>query len=308
MDMPVTIHHIERCAPCAPTAIVEAIIRTESGFNPLAMNVNQRVKIARQPASRKEAEAWAMWLQVNGYNFDCGLMQINSANWEKLGLTPENVFDVCENIRAGAKLFSENHSRAAAILGPGRASFVSALSAYNTGDFTSGVHNGYVSRVVQNIHIGEKNILDIPPLIHGDKNRRDSTSSRSKKDSGSHGNSVEPDPFTSPSSIDDFTIEDPKPWDVEPKPESMHGSEERGASESSEQEFHGWRKELSMKSKRLFIAVLSAAAFLTGCVGAPVHASVVNLGYNVTNSGRTGLVRAFDAQNTTVLQFVDLEQ
>ena len=41
MDMPVDVHHIEQCAPYAPTTIVEAIIRTESGFNPLAMNVNR---------------------------------------------------------------------------------------------------------------------------------------------------------------------------------------------------------------------------------------------------------------------------
>jgi type IV secretion system protein VirB1 len=56
--------------------------------------------------------------------------------------TPEAVFDVCENIRAGAELFIENYSRAAADFGPGRDSLVSALSAYNTGDFTSGVQNG----------------------------------------------------------------------------------------------------------------------------------------------------------------------
>lgn len=262
MDMPVTIHHIEQCAPSAPTSIVEAIIRTESGFNPLAINVNRGVKLAREPASRKEAEAWARWLLANGYSFDSGLMQINSANWEKLGLTPENVFDVCENIRAGAKLFSENYRRAAADFGPGRTSLVSALSAYNTGDFNSGVHNGYVSKVVQNARIGESDIQAIPPLIPAGKTRRGPTNNKKKKGTNAEKNTVEPDPFTVPSTVDSFMTEDLKSWDLECKPEARPGSEEAEASNGTKTESSDWLKELTMKGKRLFVTALLATSLL----------------------------------------------
>jgi type IV secretion system protein VirB1 len=262
MEMPVDVHHIEQCVPCAPTSIIEAIIRTESGFNPLAMNVNRGFKLVRQPATRNEAEDWARWLLANGYNFDAGLMQINSANWKKLGLTPETVFDLCENIRAGAKLFSESYSRAAASFGPGRDSLVSALSAYNTGDFTSGVHNGYVSTVVQNARIGGRDMQKIPPLILSSKNSRRSTPPKRNKSTETQRTSDETDPFTAPTSVDGFTFEDHKSWDFEPEPESTPGSKEPHAPDPHAPQVSGWRKEISVQTKRLIVTVCLTAILL----------------------------------------------
>lgn len=266
MDMPVTINQVEQCAPSAPAAIVEAIIRTESGFNPIAINVNRGVKLARQPASRKEAEAWARWLLANGYNFDAGLMQINSTNWKKLRLIPENVFDPCENIRAGAEIFNHNYSRAAATFGHGPPSLISALSAYNTGDFTSGVQNGYASKVVENARIGVSDIKrtqEIPPLIPAEKNSRRSATNERKKDAGTERNSGGLDLFSVPTTIDNFTTEDTKPWDVEPKPELTPGSEAPGASNPRELQSPGWQKKLSMKTKRFLVTILLEASLMT---------------------------------------------
>ena len=310
MDMPIDIHHIQQCAPSAPTSIIEAIIRTESSFNPLAINMNRGVKLTRQPASRKEAEAWVRWLKANGYNFDAGLMQINSGNWEKLGLTPESVFDVCENIRAGSELFSENYSRATRAFGPGRTSLVSALSAYNTGDFNAGIRNGYVSRVVQNARAGEiGTIEEIPPLIPPDKNFRDPMARNRKKDNDTNGDGAS-EPFTAPTSIDGFMKDNLKPWDVKPESESMpaSGEPEPGTVSQKERAPSGWQKETSMKSKRFLLTVLLAACLLTACAGrSTVPPSALAFRYVVSNSQEIGLIRAFDHQKTTVLQFVDLE-
>jgi type IV secretion system protein VirB1 len=213
MDIPVTIQHIEQCAPGAPANIVEAIIRTESGFNPLAMNVNRGAKLTRRPVSRKEAEAWARWLLSNGYNFDAGLMQINSNNWEKLGLTPENVFDNCENIRLGATLFMENYSRAATVFGAGRLALVAALSAYNSGDFQSGIHNGYASRVVKNIHTSQiSQQKEIPPLVPSGKSKHSSENSKRERRTGT--GPGEPDPSKAPTAIDGFAPVGLNPCDV----------------------------------------------------------------------------------------------
>jgi type IV secretion system protein VirB1 len=151
MDSSITMEYIQQCAPGAPAGIVQAIIQTESGFNPVAIHVNKGVKLTRQPTSREEAEAWATWLIDSGHSLDAGLMQINSGNWKRFGLTAATVFDACENIRAGATLFSSGYSRALGSVGSGQLSIVAALSAYNTGDFKSGIRNGYVSRVLKNM-------------------------------------------------------------------------------------------------------------------------------------------------------------
>ncbi len=310
MDMPVDIHHIQQCAPSAPTSIIEAIIRTESSFNPLAINMNRGVKLARQPASRKEAEAWVRWLKANGYNFDAGLMQINSGNWEKLGLTPESVFDVCENIRAGSKIFGENYSRATRAFGPGRTSLVSALSAYNTGDFNAGIRNGYVSRVVQNARTAEIGAIEeIPPLIPADKNIRDPIARNRKEDSEISGDR-DSDPYRAPTSLDGFMKDNLKPWDVTPESESMpgYGMPEPATVRQKERNPSVWQKENSIKSIRTLFALLLAACFLTACAARwTVQPSALCFRYVLTNSEGIGLIRAFDHQKTTVLQFVDLE-
>lgn len=135
------------CAPAVAPSTVQAIIDVESGGNVLAIGVNRGGKLRRQPANYAEAIAWAQWLLDNGKNFDAGLMQINSANWKRMGLTPATVFDPCTNIRAGAKILTDNYTNASKSLGPGREALLAALSSYNTGNRTAGFHNGYVGKV-----------------------------------------------------------------------------------------------------------------------------------------------------------------
>src|SRR3546814_8363245 len=59
-----------------------------------------------------DAIATAKGLMRRGASFDAGLMQINSANFARLGLTPETVFDPCTNLRAGAHVLTDNYRRA----------------------------------------------------------------------------------------------------------------------------------------------------------------------------------------------------
>lgn len=72
-------------------------------------------------------------------------MQINSANFSRLGLTPETVFDPCTNLRAGARVLADNYGRAREA---GHATpLQAAISEYNTGSRSRGLSNGYVGRV-----------------------------------------------------------------------------------------------------------------------------------------------------------------
>lgn len=135
-----------RCAPGVAVPTMAAIVRVESGGNPLALNVNHvRVRPA-MPASAPEAAALARQWMSRGFTVDLGLAQINSANLPRLGLTVEQALDPCTNLRVAATILSAGYAEAAKTRGPGQSALQAALSAYNTGDFARGFTNGYVQR------------------------------------------------------------------------------------------------------------------------------------------------------------------
>lgn len=133
------------CAPNVAPATMAAIIQVESENDPFRIGINSGGSLVRQPGNAADAVATARSLLRKGANFDAGLMQINSANFARLGVTPETVFDPCTNLRAGARLLADNYGRArvSGHADPLRA----ALSEYNTGSRSRGLVNGYVGKV-----------------------------------------------------------------------------------------------------------------------------------------------------------------
>jgi len=93
-----------QCAPGVDPMMLVGIAKHESGLDPTRVNHNK-----------------------NGTT-DYGLLQINSANFGWLGLTPESAMDPCKSMRAGAEVLR-------------------SISAYNTGSTTRGFGNGYVGAV-----------------------------------------------------------------------------------------------------------------------------------------------------------------
>lgn len=85
-----------------------AIAKTESGLNPLAINV---AGMAHQPRSREEAEAIIQQACAAGQSYDVGLMQINRCWINKWGVKPESLLDPETNIRAGLKILAGEISR-----------------------------------------------------------------------------------------------------------------------------------------------------------------------------------------------------
>jgi type IV secretion system protein VirB1 len=163
MDFAAVIH---QCAPAVAPAVVMAIMRTESGFDPLALHVNGNVRLRSPPQSASQAATWSDWLIGNGYSVDMGLMQINSRNLAALNLTTADAFDPCRNIRAGASILTAQYGRAAHSSGSGTEALLRAISAYNTGTFKSGFRNGYVARVVMNMPNGRQfQVLDLTCLL-----------------------------------------------------------------------------------------------------------------------------------------------
>ena len=141
-----------------PAALLARIVRVESNGVPFALNVNGGLALARQPGSEKEAVATAQWLLRRGKSFDAGLAQVNSKNFDRLGLTVESAFEPCANLRAAEQVLLEGRSRATARFGPGTRALDAALSCYNTGDLRRGALNGYVAsvRAIPRAEIGER--------------------------------------------------------------------------------------------------------------------------------------------------------
>lgn len=136
---------IEICAIDTHPKTVMAVIRVESAGNYLAIGVNGNLKL-RKAQSPKDAAQLAQYAMSKGYSVDVGLMQINSNNILRFGLSLEEAFNPCTNIRLGTKILSSNYSNAVDYHGEGQGALKAALSAYNTGSMTKGFRNGYVGK------------------------------------------------------------------------------------------------------------------------------------------------------------------
>lgn len=155
------------CAPFVAPATLAAVARVESAGKPLAINVNKGPRVPT-PANAADAARTARYWIGRGHSVDLGLMQVNSRNLGRLGVTVEQMFDPCLNIRAGATILAENYATAANRRGHGQNALMDALSAYNTGSFTRGYSNGYVGRYLNmphaNIRIGAMTVGSLPPV------------------------------------------------------------------------------------------------------------------------------------------------
>jgi type IV secretion system protein VirB1 len=122
-----------------------SIARTESAFEPLSINDNT-TGVNGAPASRDIAIQIASKLIEAGHSVDIGIMQINSANFARLGLTLEAAFDPCKSVAAGAAVLAGVYVGGQTHEGQQSALRV-AISKYNTGDAQRGFTNGYVHKV-----------------------------------------------------------------------------------------------------------------------------------------------------------------
>ena len=149
------------CAPDIPIVTLRAIVRAESAFHPYALSLDYpqrtakeqgfsggQILLARQPRTLREARSWAKWLNHQGKSVSIGLMQVSTKHLVDLGLTADQLFDPCTNVRAGAEIFQAKYQKAAAHSGPGQEALREALSEYNSGSSIVGFDNGYVATVV----------------------------------------------------------------------------------------------------------------------------------------------------------------
>lgn len=138
------------CSPNMHPVLVQAIVKTESNYNPFAIGVNRGNRLTRQPRSFGEAVLTAKRLLSQGVNIDLGLGQINSNNLNWLNLSVEQAFTPCANLQALQKVYLACYDKA------GNTGFGDrvqrAFSCYNTGNLTKGFSNGYVTKATNNLN------------------------------------------------------------------------------------------------------------------------------------------------------------
>ena len=132
-------HTLQHCAPRIHPITLSAVVRQESGGNPLLIHNNTSGHTYR-PKSPGAAAALARKLIRQGHSVDLGLAQINSRNLSWLGLDLQTVFDPCRNLAAAQTVLLDGWKRSGGNLRK-------TLALYNTGKPDSKVGAKYAASV-----------------------------------------------------------------------------------------------------------------------------------------------------------------
>jgi type IV secretion system protein VirB1 len=130
---------VRACAPDIAPETMVAIVEVESGGDPLAISV-VGAKLKAPPTNAVEAIEVAQQLEDLGKTFFVGIAQLPAKDLSKLGLTYEQAFDPCENLKAAAQKLTVCYQKAKK-----RSAFVEdqtalsdALSCFKFGNFKKG--------------------------------------------------------------------------------------------------------------------------------------------------------------------------
>ncbi|WP_414041224.1 lytic transglycosylase domain-containing protein [Acidithiobacillus sp. M4-SHS-6] len=120
------------CAPMVAPSTMAAIVRVESGGNPLAM-WNNSTRSMVIPGSRNQAIRYLRQAMAAGQRVDVGLAQVDTGNFAAIGLTPRTAFNACANLRAGGEILRMDWQQALTSGYRGQPALYHAFEAYNSG-------------------------------------------------------------------------------------------------------------------------------------------------------------------------------
>ena len=138
---------LEQCAPQVSPVLMQALVRAESAWQPLAIGMDKAQGAVKQPATLAEAIATAKDLAAAGRRFSVGLAQIHVSNVALYGMTWEQAFDACQNLALGQKILWNFYHRASASGYSGVAAIWAALRGYNSGGVDRAVSDEYANRI-----------------------------------------------------------------------------------------------------------------------------------------------------------------
>jgi len=121
-----------QCAPEVHPITIAAIVRVESGGNPLALHDNTTGR-SYKARDRSDATRILQLLLSRGHSVDAGLMQINSRNFKRVAVDSNTVFDACQNVRAGGSILTDAWVQSTGHY-KGQAALFHAVEVYNSGN------------------------------------------------------------------------------------------------------------------------------------------------------------------------------
>ncbi|MFM2344015.1 MAG: hypothetical protein RLZZ210_624 [Pseudomonadota bacterium] len=145
---------IQQCTEDVHPSTIMRIMSVETSKNPLMIGFRivkskKDYYIPNQPKTLAQAKYMATWLYKNGYAFDAGIAQINSTNFARFGVNPDDMFDPCVNIKIAGKILKEFYLRAKQNINDDQLALHAAISGYNSGKFNSTLGRQYVAKVMQ---------------------------------------------------------------------------------------------------------------------------------------------------------------
>jgi type IV secretion system protein VirB1 len=179
LSLPVAAQLAAEHAPTVNQGTLLAFAYRESRLHPFAVHDNytgQSLFLASAMAAADQARARL----AMGHSLDLGIMQVNSANLARTGLTVTTAFDAGESMRAGALILTTAYRQC--LRGDAnpsgtaqQAALRCAASVYNTGREQAGILNGYqadvwraAAVVVPAIQFGTTGTIPSPSAASGD--------------------------------------------------------------------------------------------------------------------------------------------
>ena len=138
---------LEQCAPQVSPVLMQALVKTESSWQPFAIGLDKAQGTVRQPATLAEAITTAKELAAAGRKFSVGLAQIHVSNVTLYGMSWAQAFDACQNLAVGQKILWNFYHRASASGYSGVSAIWAALRGYNSGGVDRAVSDAYANRI-----------------------------------------------------------------------------------------------------------------------------------------------------------------
>jgi type IV secretion system protein VirB1 len=129
LSLPSYAADLKTCGIDTHADTMAKIIKHESSNRQFAIGINVGDGTSKALFAPDEATAviWSKDLLKRGYpSIDMGYGQINSLNLSKLGISIDQIFDECTNVKASHQIFTNNLTATGGNL-------TAALSMYNTG-------------------------------------------------------------------------------------------------------------------------------------------------------------------------------